>query len=211
MPVKKSKSRVNGVFAAALLCCASAHANLVMNGSFESGDFSGWTTTPGGLTSLDGVDIQSPQAGDYAAYFGNSSGVSVLSQTLATIAGSTYAVSFWLKNEADVNGASAPNSFEFDWGGAAVMTVINASAFDYTKYELLLTATGSSTDLSFSFSQQPAFWDFDSVDVQSVPEPASLALTGIGGALALLVSRRRRDSPAPEAHGCLTKRSGRCG
>lgn len=193
MPVRKSKSLVSGLVAAALLCCASAHANLVINGGFETGDFSGWTQTP---NTYDGVDSLSPQAGNFAAYFGNPSGVSTISQTLATVAGNTYAVAFWLKNEADANGVSIPNSFEFDWGGAAMLVLSNAPEFAYKKYEFLLTATGSSTDLSFAFGQQPGFWDFDSVEV---PEPASLALTGIGGALALLVSRRRRESDAPEA------------
>ena len=198
MPVKNIKSMLRSVAATAslLVCCASAHAGLVDNGGFETQDFSGWNAS---IDSVwDGVDGQSPQSGNYSAFFGSSS-TSTISQTLSTIAGRTYYVSFWLKNEEDVNGVANPNSFQFAWDGTTVLAVSDESAFDYKQYGFFVDATGATTDLSFSFIQQVAFWDFDSVDVH-IPEPNELALAGLAGALAFFASkRRRREEALPDA------------
>src|SRR5689334_4677324 len=45
-----------------------ANANLVANGDFETGDFTGWAQF--GDTSFSGVDGTAPQAGSFAAFFG---------------------------------------------------------------------------------------------------------------------------------------------
>ncbi|MCK9687426.1 PEP-CTERM sorting domain-containing protein [Scleromatobacter humisilvae] len=192
MEVGTSTSRA-AAWVAALLVCGPAFAGPVSNGGFETGDFSSWTTTID--PSWDAVDTLAPQAGTYAAYFGNAS-VSSISQSLATQAGLAYTISFWLMNEADVNGVAQPNSFEFDWGGATEMSLTNAPVFGYTNYQYTLLAGSPSTDLTFKFSQAAAFWDFDSVDVElaaggTVPEPGTFALVALAGALALVVSKRR--------------------
>jgi hypothetical protein len=198
MALIKSKSFVFGVAAAALLCCASAQANLVINGGFEADptDFLGWNESPG---TYSGVDASAAHDGLYGAFFGTTPGTSTISQTLATEAGKTYSVSFWLQNEKDPNGDTAPNSFTFDWGGANVLSLTDASDFLFQHYEFFVVASSASTDISFSFSQTPAFWDFDSVDAH-VPEPGSFALAGLAGVLAFGVSnRRRRTTSLPSA------------
>ncbi|WP_310268403.1 PEP-CTERM sorting domain-containing protein [Roseateles saccharophilus] len=159
------------------------------NGGFETGDFTGWSFVTDPL--YDGVDTLVPHDGTYAAYFGGAS--SSITQTLTTVAGSNYKVSFWLMLEPDVTGASAPNAFSFDFGAATGMSLSNASAFGYTLYEVTFIAAGASTDLSFNFSQGPAFWDLDSVSV-TLPEPGSLALLAAAGLGGLAASRRRRPA-----------------
>lgn len=191
MHFRKNRSLVTWLTAATLVMSGAAEATLVSNGGFETGDFTGWTQF--GDTSFSGVDGTTPHDGLFAAYFGPVAATGGIFQTLATTAGFHYNVSFWLKNEADPSGVSIPNSFEFNWdGGAAEVAQVNLSSFGYTEYTVNnLIAGSASTDLRFSFSHGPAFWDLDSVSV-AVPEPGSLALVGLAGLLASRVSRRRQ-------------------
>jgi hypothetical protein len=175
---------------AALLAAPAAQANIVANGGFETGDFTGWTVS--GAGAFTGVDGTTPQAGSYAAYVGDPA---TLRQTLNTVAGQHYTIDFWLQAEADVTGAAAPNSFEFDWAGAAVMSLTDAAATNgYVHYSFDLVANSALTDLAFQFSNSPAFWDLDSVSANRVPEPGSLALVALAAGLASLQARRRRPA-----------------
>lgn len=189
MVIWKSRPLAALVAATALCLGGTAQAGLVKNGDFENGDFLGWTGS--GVLGDFGVDTLTPHSGSYAAFF--AVGPGTIHQTLTTVAGKTYHIEFWLQNE-DTTGS---NSMEFNWnGGAAEMSLLNEAAFGYTKYEFLLDATGASTDISFSFTNVPAFWDLDDVSV-SVPEPGSLALVGLAG-VAAIFARRRRDSAVTE-------------
>lgn len=185
-------SLARGLFAAAIFVSVAAHAslNIVANGGFETGDFTGWTVSIDPV--FDGVDSLQPHSGSFAAYFGNPSGASTISQTLATVAGSVYSIDFWLQAEADVLGASAPNAFSFNWnGGAAELVLTDSPAFGYTHYSFLLQATAATTQLAFTFANTPAFWDFDDVSV-AAPEPGSAALVALACGLVALTLRRRR-------------------
>ena len=179
--------------AAALFATSAAHADLVTNGGFETGDFTGWSVVTDPL--YDGVDVLAPQAGTYAAFFGGAN--SSITQTLSTVAGSNYKVSFWLQLESDPLGVAAPNAFSLDFGAATGMSLSDASAFGYTLYELTFIAAGASTNLTFNFSQGPAFWDLDSVQV-TLPEPGSIALLAAAGLAGVAAGRRRKPASAPD-------------
>ena len=173
-----------------------ANAAIVSNGDFETGNFSGWTQF--GNTAFNAVDGNAPQAGSFGAFFGSVQSTSGIKQTLTTVANQLYNVDFWLQAEADVNGASTPNFFDFRWGGASVTSLTNSADFLYTHYTFALQATSGSTEISFTFQNDPAFWDLDSISVTeaggtggNVPEPGSLALVGLAGVVAGLVRRRR--------------------
>ena len=82
----------------------STGANLVANGSFETSGLSGWTLGGNSGASTWGpqifIDTQ-PESGAHAAGMGSVGSDGTLSQTIATTAGKTYTLSFWLQNEAD--------------------------------------------------------------------------------------------------------------
>lgn len=186
------------------LLAASAHANLVTNGDFEAGTLSGWTVTPSGTTSLNAINNGLEHSGAWYARFGslgpndpNPAPADSMSQTLTTVAGASYTVSYWL-----LNSAGPANEFQFNWdGGLAEQDLVDSPSFPYTQFTSVLVASGASTTISFTAFQNPGFYRLDDVSVEflsgpapagtDVPEPASLALVGLAGALAF-ASRRRK-------------------
>jgi hypothetical protein len=179
-----SRALASAAVAAGAFAVPLAQAGVV-NGGFESGDFSGWT-----LSSSDGyafVTDSLAHSGSYHAAFGDSGAGSSLSQTLATTAGTTYAVSFWL----ELDDGATPNSFSWSWDGITQAGLADVGAgFGYTQWTAMLTATGASTTLQFNFVNPNSFWLFDDVTVTAaVPEPGSMLL--VASALLLLAAARR--------------------
>jgi hypothetical protein len=154
-----------------------ASAGLVVNGGFETGDFSNWIQ--GGNTGATFVDGD-PHSGNNAAWLGPVGSHGTLTQVVPTVAGTLYELDYWLKNggggpveffSAALNGVTIPGS-----------VLNNPDAFDYKLYAFQFTATGP-TSLQFEFQQDPDYFRLDDVDinqVSQVPEPASLTLLGIG-------------------------------
>ena len=185
-----------------------AHANLVVNGGFETGDFTGWTASiddswlrvcgPSPLSSLcdaaGGFQVTgAPHSGQNSAInglFGLGGGIS---QDLSTEAGKTYEVSFWLANCPDY-AACAPNDFKVTWDGIELLALDNADPFAWTRYTFSVQASDNSSTLAFMGTNAGSFYMFDDVGVvgqdRALPEPASLALVvlGLGG---LMATRRR--------------------
>ena len=168
-----------------------ANAGIETNGGFETGDFTGWTQF--GDSAFDFVDSSSPHSGNASAFFGavDSSGIS---QTLTTITGQKYEVSFWLGNY-----EGTPNAFSWSWNGVTqAPSFVDSAATDYTNYSSLMTATGTSTVLSFAFQNQTTYWRLDDVrvtdtgiNVSAVPEPGSWLMLSAGlGLLGFITSRR---------------------
>lgn len=140
--------------------------NLVTNGGFETGDYTGWTRT--GDTGADsvitattagaaGVSIHS---GTRASRLGPNNLV-FLTQTLATTAGVNYTLSFWLSNP--IGGPAT------QWlvrvGGNTLMDVTNAPSFTYRNFTFTFTAASSSTQLQFGFAHPPDWFYLDDVSV----------------------------------------------
>ena len=171
-----------------MLLSAASQAIVIANGGFETGDFTGWTQF--GDTSFSGVDTIAPASGTYAAFFGPGTPGGIF-QTVATNPGDTYVITFSLQGEADVLGVSIPNSFEFDWDGVTQMTLTDVAAFAYQSFSFLVVASSATTDLRFTFTSIPAFWDLDDVRA-SIPEPGSMVLAVLAAALAAASMRRRR-------------------
>ena len=177
----------------------AAQADLVTNGGFETGDFTGWSRFGNpGFTAVQGnfggVD---PTSGASHAYFGPVGSIGGIYQSLAAFAGTTIQVSFMLHNF-----GGTPNSFSATLDGIdLVPSLVNAGAFNYTLFTGTVTVANDSPELRFSFVQNPSFFLLDEVsanNINVVPLPAPV-LMGMGGlAAAGLVGavRRRRVAKA---------------
>ena len=201
-----SIKQLGSVAAAALLIASSGAANaatnLVTNGSFETGDFSGWTQS-GNTTAnfvagsfLFGLVIPTPADGNYQALVGPGYTPGYLSQTLATTVGKTYELSFDLANLA---GASSAN-FAATIGGETLYSRTSAPVFPYTEIKEDFTATSNSTVLNFAFRQDPSYWALDNVQVTAVsspvPETSTWAMMLVGFAGLGFAGYRRNKSAA---------------
>jgi len=169
-----------------LVCLAplASQANLVVNGGFETGNFSGWTLVdPSGFSNV-GNDPAFAHSGTYHANLGTfpvppgPSTSGSLSQNLATTAGSLYTLSFWLAN--DYTAPLSPvNSFQVYWNGGLIFALANAAPFPYTQFTFgNLAATGPATSLQFVYQHDSDFFRLDDVTV-NVPESGSAILMAL--------------------------------
>ena len=179
-------------------------ANLILNGSFETGPNPGSFLTLGnGTTVIDGWVVGGSSI-DYIGTYWTSqdgsrsidlagNGPGSISQTFNTVNGQTYHVEFWM--------AGNP-------AGSPVLKALTASAglvsgdftFSTTGHSLGdmgwemkyfdFTANGSTTTLTFASDIAGAYGP--AIDNVSVPEPGTLLLLGAGLlALALAGSRKK--------------------
>ena len=168
-----------------------AHAvniNIVTNGGFETGDFTGWTPT--GDQTFNGVQCPGPSSvvfeGNCSAFFGPVGTHGGIAQDLNTVPGLPYSISFAFQGDSGV-----PSDFSASFGGVSLISLTNPATGPFQVFGFDVVATSAITTLAFNFRDDPGFLNLDAVSV-SVPEPATVALLGIS--LAGLWAGRRRKA-----------------
>lgn len=141
--------------------------NLLTNGSFETGDFTGWTQ---GGNFEDSQVVSGPfyqftgaEDGSFYATFGSVGTPATLSQRLPTVRGQTYHVCFWLNAVGDV-----PSFFGASWDMTPFLSLSNPTTGGvWTEYVRgAFTAVGNDT-LTFTVMDDPGYIALDNVVVSS--------------------------------------------
>ena len=196
---------LNALGVAALMLSAPmiSRADLVSNGSFETGNFNNWTL---GGNSAFGVfvcasgsifqtSVCTTTSGNYAAALGPPNSTATLSQSLVTTIGTQYTLSFDLRN--DNIGQPAANSFAASWGGTTLLSETNAPTSSYVHESFDVSGSQANTLLQFTFYNNPGGFYLDNVSVVpgTVPEPSTVSMFGallLAGMVGRRYARRRR-------------------
>jgi hypothetical protein len=200
----------------ALALAMTARATIVSDGGFESAlvnpartAYTGslgdgfWDVTQGSIQIDDAATGEGavPHSGNHFAYLDFGNALNTLSQTLTTVSGQSYLVSYWVAD-------NAPNSLVVNFGdqnlftGVAPTGGVGAST-DYVNQMLSVVADSTSMNLTFSGQfvggdgAYGTILDDVSVTAEGTPEPAPLAFTALGLVILWLIPRRLLRTPAP--------------
>jgi hypothetical protein len=167
-------------------------ANLVQNPGFEAGlSFISWTVANNdGFTYVDNGTLThgsiSPHSGTNFAALGQSSadGLCTLSQTVTTVPGQIYVLSYWWES-VDLGFGTVPNELKVIWNGTTLLDQVNVGVVGWTNRRFNVTATGTSTTLTFQSYDDNAFLVLDDVSVVTAPSPVLSKPTVTAGTLNL--------------------------
>ena len=171
-------------------CSAASAGELVFNGGFETGDFSGWSVPPFiSNQQIFGVNGNGGHTGTHYASL-SSTEFRYISQILPTTAGEDYELSFWLRRPSNF-----PAAFLVRWEGQVISYGYPGELPDSTHWFQFTVPRHSNITGSFLELGQnnfPAQFHLDDVSVRPVPAPGAASVLAIAGMA--LASRRRRGA-----------------
>jgi choice-of-anchor C domain-containing protein len=192
----------------------AAHANLVSNGTFAApsctsstfctyhpGDtnITGWSVSGNSVDLITGYWQTPPGGGNSVDLDGNGRG-GVAASSFATTTGTEYTLTFELSGNPD--GSLGPHTVQVDAGGTIQNFTFDTAASGNSRSDMhwlletmTFTATSNSSLLSFtSLDPEGSFYGptIGDVDVE-VPEPATLAIFGLGLFAAGAYGSRKRS------------------
>lgn len=179
-------------FAAVLSAFGSAHAvNILQNPGFETGDISGWTSSAFTATNNDS------HSGKWSAI--DNGNFNIEQDFSAVDTSQITEVSLWIKQP--FIGATYINAIDLIYSDASVgeFLPLNANAGGWAQQNVTadLAAGKQLTGIRlWGYSQgtnhDTTLYDDVVVNVNAVPEPASMAILGLG--VAAMIRRRRNRS-----------------
>lgn len=196
-----------------------SRAQLLVNGSFESGNFvgdanntmslalgatdmTGWTVQNAALAWIGTPNPFSLTASqgnrflDLSGYHDNAPYGGVLqSQTIATTIGAQYRLSFDLGTDPLYD--SAPVSIQVTAGSASATftsTPLNPNQWQSFNFDFVATLANTSIALVGQAGTNEKYIGLDNVSLVMIPEPSTLTLLAGPGLLILAVRLRRRKS-----------------
>ena len=132
-----------------------AGPSLVVNGGFETGDFTGWIAH-GPVVELDAL------GGDFGNYTANLTGNGSLEQDIATVAGQHYTLSFYAAGDA----GGGPETFTTSWAGSVDLSL------GFTKYTFDFVGDGLTDQFLINYSAGISGIHFDQFSLAPTPGPA---------------------------------------
>jgi len=206
-----------------------AAANLIANGGFEQGFFTGgvslaqqiqpgdstlpnWTVSNAPLTwyasgwsnNLPQTPLN-PHTGGFGVNLADGSVNFVsISETINLVPFQQYQLSFWVGNFSANNGPAGLNVNITD-GTSNTILVSEALApatsgsHTWTRFAFNFIADGTSNTINFSEINGPSYIGLDDVSVTAVPEPATWAMMLLGFAGVGFMAYRRKSKPAMAA------------
>ena len=161
--------------------------SVLQNGGFETGDFTGWTLAGDSVLwffngdevcNVVATDADYPgvvHSGNFGAYLAQNGHAATLSQTVPTIPGQPYLVSFWLDDLTAVDF----QQFSAYWNGTNLTTLNPASAFTWSNFLFVVVADDTNATLEFDaesdqYSGQN-YVGLDDVTVTPVPPVAFIS------------------------------------
>lgn len=170
-----------------LMCFVPFFAFAQVNLGFETGDFTGWGTTPAASGSSFGVSSAFSHSGNHSAQFGaTGTEMDEIRQLFGSVQGAPYQIKMWVYSTSSTN-----QNLQVIWTN----NLFNGPVVPANQWtELTFNTTGSggnSTTLYIRARNANGFTYVDDISVTAVPEPTTLAVIGLG-AVSLL--RRRKAS-----------------